>query len=275
MHKRPYFTLPDGALWAPSRGAATSGLIIIPPLIGDTAVSQLHRFRSLRREGFALYTFAFPGHPGADGRFCLRAAAERTRRHMALAGARARSMVAPLLGLGCCAAAIPLLKAAHAAQAPPVRLALLNPVVRFSPATLLSTFWRYSHERSRNPLERVRALPTYLEHLFPGIVMDAHRFGALYRRRVALPHLLSELLGDRLLAAVRLERTPVLCCYGEADALLQELIPQGADTYETTIRRHCPQVVFKPLTGTHQLSGSRLRTHLRRIIRSFFTAATK
>lgn len=271
MQKRPYFTLADGALWAPSRGTATSGLIIIPPLIGDTAVSQLHRFRSLRREGFALYTFAFPGHPGAEGRFCLQAAAESTRRHMTLAGARARRISAPLLGLGCCAAAIPLLKAAHAAEAPPERLALLNPVVHFSPATLLGTFWRYSHERSRNPLEQARALPTYLEYLFPGIVMDTHRFGALYRRRVALPQLLGELLADRPLIDVRLQRTSVLCCYGEADPLLRELIPQGANAYETTIRQHCPRIIFKPLAGTHQLSGSRLRIHLRRIIRSFFT----
>lgn len=265
-----YFSLAEGALWAPSRRSKTSGLIFLPPLIGDTAISQLYRFRRLRRDGFALYTFAFPGHPGASGRFSLQAATKMTCRYMERAGGRARRMGIPLFGLGCCAAAMPLLAASQAAPKPPAHLVLLNPIVRFSPPAILSAFWRYSRAYSRNPLKQIRSLPAYLEQLFPGIAKNSRRFGALKRRRAALPRLVMEILQDRLLAAVRIEHTPVTCCYGEADALLWQLIPQGARAYEANIRHHCPRSIFKPLQGTHFFTESPLRQRLRRIITSAF-----
>lgn len=273
MRKRPYSSLADGALWAPSRRGKTSGLIFIPPLIGDTALSQLHRFRGLRREGFGLYTFAFPGHPGAGGRFSLQAAIKMTCHHMEKAGDRASRMATPLFGLGCCAAAIPLLAASQAAEEPPRRLVLLNPIVRFAPAAILSAFWRYSRVYSRNPLKRVRSLPAYLEHLFPEISKNSRRFGALYRRRMDLPKLLLEIAADRLLAKVRIENTPVTCCYGQADMLLRQLTPRGEGAYEASIRRHCPRITFTPLAGTHFLVGARLRHRLRRLICTAFKTA--
>ena len=270
MCKPPYRSLTDGALWASSRRDAISGLIFIPPLIGDTAISQLHRFRRLRQDGFGLYTFAFPGHPGAGGRFSLKAATKMTRHHMERARLRANRMATPLFGLGCCAAAIPLLAAAQAAPMPPTHLVLINPIVRFSPTAVLSAFWRYSREYSRSPLRQLRSLPSYLEHLFPGIIKDHQRFGALKRRRAALPRLVMEILYDRLLATVRITRTPVTCCYGEADALIRHLIPQGAKAYEASIRHHCPRSIFKPMQGSHFFTGAPLRHRLRRTITAAF-----
>jgi hypothetical protein len=270
MPKRPYHSLAGGARWAPSRGGAYSGLIFLPPLIGDTALGQLHRFRGLRRDGFNIYTFAYPGHPGARGRFSLQAAIQATHRHLHRAAALADWLRAPLFGLGCCAAAIPLLAAVQSATALPLRLLLLNPIVRFAPATLLAAFWRYSRERSPNPLHQARILPAFLEQLFPGVAKNRYRFGALERRRVALPHLLAEIAQDRVLAEVRLERTPVVCCYGEADDLLRLLVPQGAASYEAALRRHCPRILFEPLPASHFLRGPRLRKHLQGIIRTVF-----
>jgi hypothetical protein len=271
MAKRPYHSLAEGACWAPSRRGGASGLIFIPPLIGDTALGQLHRFRVLRRAGFAIYTFAFPGHPGAGGRFSLQAAIQATRRHLQRAAGLADQLGAPLFGLGCCVAAIPLLAAIQAATAAPQRLLLLNPIVRFAPATLLAAFWRYSRQHSRNPLHQARILSAYLEQLFPGVATNRDRFGALERRRVALFHLLAEIAQDRFLDNVRLEHTLVVCCYGKADDLLRLLVPQGADSYEAALRRHCPRILFEPLPASHFLRGAQLRSHLLRLTRTIFT----
>ena len=266
----PYRRLGGGALLAHGRRKHTAGLVFLPPLIGDTALAQVHRFRSLRRDSLALYTFAYPGHPGAAGRFSLGAAIGATRHHLGKAAALAARFRVPLFGLGCCAAAIPLLAAVQAGQPPPLRLVLLNPLVRFAPATLLQTFWSYSRAYAYNPLGRLRTLPAYLDHLFPGIAKNRHRFGALERRRVALPRLLIEILQDRLLCGVPLTRTPTLCCYGEADALLQRLLPRGIGSYETAIRRHCPQIVFEPLPAAHFFAAPPLRKRLRGLIRDMF-----
>ena len=274
MRKRPYSTLADGALWAPSRGAATTGLILIPPLIGDTATSQLHRFRRLRRRGMAIYTFAYPGHPGTTGRFSLRAAMLATGRHMETAAHLAGRHKIPLFGLGCCAAAIPLLAAAHAAPVKPTRLALLNPLVCFAPDSLLKAFWSYSRVYSHHPLGRLRTLPAYLDHLFPGIAKNRARFGALERRRIALPQLLVEILQDQILAGVWLAQTPVVCCYGQTDPLLQQLLPKGVMNYEAAIRHHCPRATFKPLPAAHFFASPRLRERLGRIICQAFTLAS-
>jgi hypothetical protein len=272
MPKRPYYKLADGACWAPSQRGGIPGLIFIPPLIGDTALAQLRRFRVLRRDGFNIYTFAFPGHPRTGGRFSLRAAIATTRCHLERAASLADQLSTPLFGLGCCAAAIPLLAAVQSALAPPLRLLLLNPIVRFAPATLLSAFWRYGreHARTRSPLHQARSLSAYLDHLFPGIATNFERFGALERRRVALPQVLAEIVRDRLLDEVRLDHTPVVCCYGLADDLLRLLVPQGTASYEAAIRRHCPRVLFEPLPASHFLRDSRLRQHLQNLIGRIF-----
>jgi hypothetical protein len=272
MPKRPYYPLADGACWAPSRRGSARGLIFIPPLIGDTAANQLHRFRILRRDGFNIYTFAYPGHPGAGGRFSLAAALAATQSHLERAAILADQLSTPLFGLGCCAAAIPLLAAIQAATTPPLRLLLLNPIVGFAPATLLSAFWQYSreHARTRNPLHQARSLSAFLDQLFPGITTNLERFGALERRRVALPQVLAEIVRDRLLAEVRLDHTPVVCCYGLADALLRILMPQGTAAYEAAIRRHCPRVLFQPLPASHFFRDSRLRQHLQHLIGRIF-----
>jgi len=266
----PYRPLADGALLAHGRRANTTGLVFIPPLIGDTALCQLHRFRRLRRDDMALYTFAYPGHPGASGQFSLRAAIRATGLHLERAALLANRRDLPLFALGCCAAAIPLLAAVQSAQALPVRLLLLNPIVCFAPAASLHAFWAYSRRYSRNPLKQARSLPAFLDHLFPGIAKSRERFGTLERRRVALLHLLAEILRDRLLADVRIERPPVVCCYGESDALLGQILPRGAENYEAAIRSHCPRTIFAPLPAAHFLTGVRLRQRLRRIICAVF-----
>ncbi|MDJ0783188.1 MAG: hypothetical protein QNJ22_14520 [Desulfosarcinaceae bacterium] len=246
-------------------------MIFIPPLVGDTALAQLHRFRPLRRDGFALYSYPFPGHPGAAGRFSLQTAIGATDHHLKSAADMARRHGTGLFGIGCCVATIPLLASVQGASRPPAHLVLLNPVVQFNPAAALMAFWRYSERYAQGPLGRLRSLPTYLESLLPGIAKNRRRFGALRRKRVALPRLLTEVLTDRVLMGVRIVRTAVTCCYGVSDPFRRHLLSEDASDFKAAIRRHCPSVRFVPLEGTHFLAGRGLRHQMRHLICTAFS----
>jgi pimeloyl-ACP methyl ester carboxylesterase len=246
--------------WVHLRRPRPRGLLFAPPLIGGSAAQQVRLLRPLVRWGFDLVTFDYAGHAGSSGRFCLAGSLEDTGALLARTVSLARRGDRPLLGVGVCAAAVPLLCAAGRLGQPFRGLVLLSPVPHWATWPLVRSAAAALHRRAAG---RPPRSATALEALWRALPLDRGRFGILRRERTRLMACALAWF-RRPLAGVRLERTPALAVYGNQDPL--PLLHSG---YEDRLRRLCPQVRLLRLPGGHFLDSASRRPAVAGTVRSF------
>jgi hypothetical protein len=258
--------------WAMAVHPHPKALIFAPPLIGGRAAQQIRLYRRLIRSGYDLFSFSYSGHGPSCGRFSVAASIRDTRHALFHAVCQARRRQIPVIGLATSYSAIPLLSTGRTKPSPFSKVALINPLTRLCPFSVLRAFWSYCR-RQPQPLFWGKQLhihlKTYLDSLFPGIGKGLNRFGTLQRRRARLFRILIETLVQNPLSGVVLSHTPALCLYGRQDAILRIFHPDMGRDYEPAVRSICPRTRFQAYPGGHFLRSLKERDVVEGSIRSF------
>ncbi|MEE4604779.1 MAG: hypothetical protein V2J65_26115 [Desulfobacteraceae bacterium] len=258
--------------WAMLGACNTRGLILAPPLIGGTFAQQLNLLRWLAKMNLAIISFNYSGHGKSTDKFSLKTSIDNTMVMASEASKMCRQTGLPLLGIGGCYSAIPLLFTAHKLSEPFSRVVLINPLIDLKPSAVIKSFLDYYQ---RLNLKRgfkkniIEAMKKYTEFLFPDIAKDKNSFGVLNYERTHLWNVIFEFLFFTPLKKTILNKTRVLCLYAKNDPVLNIYSKDGKQ-YESHVRKVCPLTSFKVIDGDHFFQPGSARNDAQKTISTFF-----
>ena len=226
------------------------GTILVPPLIGGGGLQQYGYYKDINRRGFELISFDYRGHGKSGGSFSVRRSIDDT---LAVARAVREEHREPLLGMGNCYGAIPLLLAAE--QIPDLfrAVALFNPIpdLRYAagPREVFDDYFRPEGRwRLRNPLDVRGIVSATARRMFPGIDKSRDHFGILHYHRAHPLTVALECFLFRRTKNLRLPELASLVIYGRADATLRLTDPEREDAYRRRFARMLPRAQFRALS---------------------------
>ncbi len=262
----------EGLEWVYAYTAKARGLIFVPPLIGGHALQHVRELRRLLHGQFNLFSFNYAGHGRSRGNFSLQSSLDNTVQMLDLAVSQGERQQLPVYGVASCFAAMPLLKAISLRSEPLSRIVLVNAVPSWrlgKAAGHFLTFWRQSDIWRPTLHGMTKAMRAYRDELLPGLVHRRQAFGVLSRDRVHWPRLLCELFSQRIVPTTIVQRTDVLCVYGQRDHLLRQIGFSKWSEYEARIQSICRKVQFRPLNSDHFLVNPPVRGQLIRDVIQF------
>jgi hypothetical protein len=260
--------------WMQIRTLQPRATIFAPPLVGGDGLLSIRYLRPLKSSGYNLLSFNYAGHGLSSRPFSIRQSLRDTRRLLTFARRSPRRFIPPLIGVGICYAATPLLHALQHFGEPLPRIVLINAIPQLFSRNLLHSFWdfrRTLQSETWPPGHLGIQMRRYAEFLLPGITINRRQFGFLALRRIRMLQTLVDWLASRHLKTVRLARTAVLCLYASEDRLFRAFrYFDNPREYEKAIRRICPTADFVRLEGDHFLSLAQSRKQALAAVTAFF-----
>ncbi|NCC25457.1 MAG: hypothetical protein EOM25_09740 [Deltaproteobacteria bacterium] len=231
------------------------GTIFVPPLLGGDPLQNFAFFAPLLDRGWHLASLGYRGHRRTPGFFDLKSARQDTltaAEHLAC-----RDGTGPLVALGACFAALPVLFTASRRPGLFQGLVFVNAVLSLrhicSPSEALSLC------RRQGTVRHLLDLPGWAHALavalFPGVDSSRAHFGTLaFARAKTLRCMVQYFLTGTVDGPLGFHG-PSLCCYGRQDTLLRLDCPRGRARYERRFRDVLPRVRFFRHPACHWWRG--------------------
>lgn len=235
-------------------GSHEKGIVLIPSLIGGSFILFGRQFRLLMQSGYRVVSFNYRGHPPSTGRFSLRTSYEDM--HGIATELKSECPGTPLFAVGMCAGSLPIF---HIVQHDPglfERLAFVNAIWHVhqtaSPVEAAVLYFRRAGLRIPTGLGSIAS--TVLDDIFPELDKGPDHFGILPYANVDLGAVAREYL-LRIQPRVEGAKTPVLCCYGQGDAMLR-MEKEGAErTYREAFAGLFPNIEYATFPADHFMTG--------------------
>lgn len=253
-------------------------VVFAPPLIGGNLSQQVRFFRNITAHGYDLVSFTYSGHGKSDGHFSLDSALNDTVCVLDYLLERCQKESLPVLGIGSCSSAIPLLYGAFVRPGGISGIVLINAITGIRAASVLSSLMDYYRLITRRDYKKHNisdVVGSYLEYMLPGVLGKKWAFGDLEFKRAKPMRILLEALAWNPLKHISFDKLPVLCLYGREDRVLRLYEAGCENIYRTRIKSLCPGVRFVPLEEEdHFLSGSGMRFRILAEMLGFFRQNT-
>jgi hypothetical protein len=234
----------------------SQGLVVVPPLVGGTALQAIDLFRTLRSHGMDIASFDYSGHASSGGHFSLGQSILDTGAALRFFASECRRDGQALFGAGMSYGTIPLLTSAASTGWPLQGIVVMNGLLDVRGVLSWRRFARTHlvQAAAGGSARKIfwRALAAYLQELLPSVPKDLHTFGALNYTRVRVLRTIAEFLFGQPLRRIRIpEATPVLAYCGHSDGLLRFELPSFYRSYEARLRGICASLEIRRAALDH------------------------
>ena len=247
-------------------------LVLIPPLIGAAASSDLIVFRSLTRRGSIVLSYEYRGHPRSTGRFDLDRTVVDTRHAIRWAEGYARERELPLHAVTTCYGVVSLGAQFQSGRERHPFLSLntvsglfrMDQIIQF--ADFAPVFFRHvgieleralhspegNHEVDWDGARFRAAMYEFLAGLFPKLRVGHDNFEELQYGRVDMRNTILQLLNATYLDSVCIP--PDLPCnviYGRNDDVMSLHTPAGQKDYRERVSSLIPHAEIHEMDIDH------------------------
>ena len=261
----------------PKPSTPAQRVVMISPLAGAGAGSQLKVFRDFARRGAIMICYEYRGHPRSTGTFDLDGTVADTHHALVWALDYARELGLPLHGFGTCYGAITLLEQFKPGGCGPClrsvatasglyHLHQIMSIEDFTPIVarhlgrdldteaLVEGIEQGTVDCDGLPLRK--ALREYLTSLMPELRIELDSFEELRYDRIDMRGMLLQFARANYLEGVKVPPSvPATAVFGTGDWLLKADTAEGRERYRNRVAEVIPHAVVHELDMDHYANG--------------------